>query len=394
MKLTDSKIKGLRPQAKLYRVTDGRGLVLEVTPSGSKLWRFRFRLHDKANMLALGAYPGVSLAEARKKRDEAAELIERGINPAHHRKAQEVNTFRMIAEEYLTDQAAIWTPRTLKQRRALLETNVYPAIGDRPVNDISSADVLRVLQDIESRAPTVAVFARQTIGAVFRKAVCTLRADSDPSAPLHRALKPRHVQHHPILSAAEISGFFERLDAYAGYPTTKAAAELLWLSTVRTVELVGAQWEEFDLEAGLWTVPAARMKMRRDHVVPLVSRAVEILRTLEPLTRRTGWVFPNRDDSKRPASGNLLLRMWRHLGYEGFSPHGVRGTFSTWAHDSGYRTEVIEAQLNHADRNVTRASYNRSTYLEQRREMLEAWAGYLSGLKSGAEIVPIRRRAG
>jgi integrase len=287
----------------------------------------------------------------------------------------------------------IWTPRTLKQRRALLEINVYPAIGDRPVNAISSADVLRVLQDIESRAPTVAVFARQTIGAVFRKAVCTLRAESDPSAPLHRALRPRYVQHHPILPATEISCFLERLETYTGYPTTKAAAELLWLTTVRTVELIGARWEEIDLEAGLWLIPAARMKMRRDHAVPLVPQAVEALRPMEPLTRRTGWVFPNRDDSKRPASGNLLLRMWRHLGYTDFSPHGVRGTFSTWAHDSGYRTEVIEAQLNHVDRNVTRASYNRSAYLEQRREMLEAWAGYLASLKSGAEIIPIRRKS-
>jgi integrase len=394
MKLTDSKIKGLRPQAKMYRVTDGRGLTLEVTPSGSKLWRYRFRLHGKANMLALGAYPGVSLAEARRKRDEAAELVGRGLNPARHRKTQEANTFRAIAEEYLSDQAPIWTPRTFKQRQALLESNIYPEIGDRPINDITPADILRVLQDIERRAPVMAYFARQVIGAIFRKAVCTLRADSDPSAPLRGALKPRGTAHHPIILTAEIPGFFERLDAYAGYPTTRAAAELLWLTTVRTVELLGARWDEIDFEAGLWTVPAERMKLRRDHVVPLVSRAVEILRTIEPLTRRTGWIFPNRDKPEQPASRGVLWKAWARIYGNGFTPHGVRGTFSTWAHDSGYRTEVIEAQLNHADRNVTRASYNRSAYLEQRREMLEAWAGYLSGLKAGAEIVPIRRRAG
>lgn len=396
MKLTDTKIKGLRPQAKLYRVADCKGLSLEVTPNGSKLWRYRFRLHGKANMLALGAYPAVSLAEARKKRDEAAELVAKGVNPAHHRKERAENTFQSIAEEYLTDQAEIWTPRTLKQRRALLESYIYPAIGNRPVTEISAADVLRVLQIIEAGgAPTVAVFARQVIGAVFRKAVCTLRAEFDPSAPLRGSLKPRHVKHHPILPGAEIPAFFERLDAYAGYPTTQAAAELLWLTTVRTVELLGARWEEFDLGAGLWSIPAERMKMRGDHVVPLVPRAVEILRTLEPLTRRTGFVFPNRDDSKRPATGNLLLRMWRHLGYEpgGFSPHGVRGTFSTWAHDCGYQSEHIEAQLNHSDRNVTRASYNRSAYLQQRRAMLEAWAAYLGSLRGSGRVIPFQRSA-
>jgi integrase len=335
------------------------------------------------------------LAEARRKRDEAAERVARGINPAHHRKTQAANTFRTIAEEYLADQAALWTPRTLKQRRALLESDIFPALGDRPINDISSADVLRTLQEIEARAPTMAIFARQVIGAVFRKAVVTLRADSDPSAPLRGALKPRHVAHHPILPAGEIPVFFERLDAYAGYPTTKAAAELLWLTTVRTMELLGAQWGEFDLEAGFWMVPGERTKMRRDHVVPLVPRAVEILRTLEPLTRSTGFVFPNRDDPNRPATANLLLRMWGNLGYQagGFSPHGVRGTFSTWANNSGFLSAHIEAQLNHADRDTTRASYNRSAYLTQRRAMLEAWAGYLGSKRTGAPVVPFRRSA-
>lgn len=393
MKLTDTKIKGLRPQAKLYRVADGKGLSLEITPTGNKLWRYRYRLHGKASMLALGKYPKVGLKEARQKRAEAAEQVARGVNPSHHRKAQAANTFRAIAEEYLSDQAEIWTPRTLKQRRALLEADIFTALGDRPVADISSADVLRLLQELEARAPTMAVFARQVIGAVFRKAVVTLRADSDPSAPLRGALKPRHVKHHPILPAGEIPGFLERLDAYTGYPTTRAAAELLWLTTVRTVELLGARWEEFDLEAGLWTIPAARIKMRRDHVVPLVPRAVEILRMLEPLTKSTGFMFPNRDDPKRHATGGLLLRAWRYMGYTDFSPHGVRGTFSTWAHDSGYQSEHIEAQLNHADRNVTRASYNRSAYLQQRREMLEAWAGYLDALRNGAKVIPIRRKA-
>lgn len=393
MKLTDTKIKGLRPRDKLYRVADGRGLVLEITPSGGKLWRWRYRLNGKANLLALGKYPAVTLAEARKKRDDAAELVAKGINPAQHRKAQAANTFRAIGEEYLADQAEIWTPRTMKQRRAMLEADIYPAIGDRPITDISPADVLNLLQGIEARAPAVAVFARQLIGAIFRKAIVTLRADTDPSAPLTRALKPRHTDHHAILPTNDIPAFLAAIDSYAGAYTTKAAMELLWLTTARTVELLAARWEEIDLDAGLWICPAARMKKRRDHVIPLVPRAVELLRSLEPITRRTGWVFPNRDDSARPASPGLLLRAWRNLGYESFTPHGVRVTFSTWAHDSGFRSEVIETQLAHLDRNASRAAYNRSAYLDQRREMLKAWAGYLSALKAGAEVIPLRRTA-
>jgi integrase len=164
------------------------------------------------------------------------------------------------------------------------------------------------------------------------------------------------------------------------------------LTTVRTVELLGARWDEIDLDAGLWTIPAARMKMRRDHVVPLVPQAIETLRALEPLTRRTGWLFPNRDDATKPVSKGVLWKLWDSI-LTGYSPHGVRGTFSTWAHDSGYQTDHIEAQLNHVDQNATRASYNRSAYLHQRRAMLEAWAAYLDGLKSGAKVIPIRRKA-
>jgi integrase len=392
MALTDSQIKALRPKDKLYRVADGKGLTMEITPKGAKLWRYRFRLHGKANMLALGAYPSVSLADARRKRDEAAELVDRGVNPSHHRKTEAANTFKAIAEEYLSAQAKVWTPRTLQQRRSLLESDIYPELGNRPINGITPADVLRLLEKIEDRAPVMAHFARQVIGAIFRKAVCTLRAESDPSAPLRGALKPRNIEHHPALPASEIPGFFERMENCASYPTSKAAAELLWLTTVRTVELLGARWEEFDLEAGLWTIPAKRMKKRRDHVIPLVPQAVEILRTLEPLTRRTGWLFPNRDDYTKPASRGVLWKLWNSVA-DGFTPHGVRSTFSTWAHDSGFETQHIEAQLNHVDRNETRACYNRAKYLEQRRKMLEAWADYLDGLKSGAKVIPIRKKA-
>jgi integrase len=381
MPLTDSQIRSLRPKPTIYRIADGNGLTLEVTPAGSKFWRYRFRLGGKASMIALGQYPAVGLKDARQKREEAAALVAQGINPAHQRKAAEASTFRAIAEEYLSAQASIWTPRTFDQRRAILARDIYPVIGDRPVATITPADVLAPLRDIEERAPAVAYLAKQIMGAVFRLAICTLRCEIDPTQPLARALRPRNVDHHPILKAGEIGSFFKSLDEYQAGPVMRAAAELLWLTTCRTVELLGAHWEEFDFEAGIWTIPAERMKKRRDHVVPLVSRAVEILRGLEPWTRATGFVFPNRNDTRRPASRSSLWKVWEAV-IDGFSPHGVRGTFSTWAHDSGFETAHIEAQLNHTDRNTTRATYNRSAYLQQRREMLEAWAGYLDGLRS------------
>jgi integrase len=391
MPLNDAQIRALKPKATIYRVADGNGLTLEITPAGSKLWRYRFRLAGKASMLALGQYPAIGLKEARRKREEAAALVAQGINPAHQRKAEAGNTFRAIAEEFLSAQSTVWTPRTLGQRRALLEADIYPVIGDRPISAITPADVLALLRDIEQRAPVMAYFAKQVVGAVFRRAICTLRCEYDPTQPLTGALRPRKVEHHPILPAGEIAGFFERLDAYPCLPTTRAAAELLWLTTVRSVELLGARWEEIDLEAGLWTIPAARMKKRRDHMVPLVPRAVEILRTIEPLTRRSGWLFPNRDHQDRPASRGVLWKVWEAVA-PGFSPHGVRGTFSTWGHDSGFDSQHIEAQLNHCDRDATRASYNRAQFLDQRREMLEAWAGYLAAKRAG-NVIPFRRTA-
>ena len=392
MPLNDNKIKGLKATGKLYRVADGNGLTLEITPAGKKLWRYRYRLGGKASMLSLGEYPAVSLTEARTKRTEAAELVKQGINPAHHRHAEKANTFQAVALEFLADKAKVWTPRTLKQRTALFENYIFPQIGARPIAEIKPADILRLIQGIESEAPVQAYFARQVIGAVFALAIGTLRAETDPTQPLKSALKPHITAHHATINPSDIPAFFDRLETSGSYPTTKAAAELLWLTTTRTVELLSAKWEEFDLDAGLWTIPAERMKGRRDHVVPLIPSAVEILREIQPITRHTGLVFPSRDNPSNPASKGVLWKLWSRLSEES-TPHGVRGAFSTWAHDSGFQTEVIEAQLNHADRNTTRASYNRSAYLDKRRELLTAWAGYLAGLRDKSKVIPFRRVA-
>lgn len=381
MSLNDNKIKGLKPKEKLYRTADEKGLAIEVTPLGKKLWRYRFRLHGKAKMISLGEFPSVSLGKARQKRQEAEDLVKQGIHPTHHRQAKKKDTFQSIAQEFLDEKSKTWAPRTLQQRTTLFQSYIFPNIGERPITGISSADILHLLKNIEEKTPIQAYFARQVINAVFDKAICTLRAEHNPVNPLKKALKKHVTESHEPIPQDRISIFFKSLDEFAGYPTTKFAAELLWLTTVRTVELLGAKWDEFDLCKNIWIIPAERMKKRRDHVVPLTGRATEIVNSLKPLTGNSKYLFPNRDDFNKHSSKGLLWKFWNNIYNGEYSPHCVRASFSTWAHDSEFPSEVIETQLNHVDKNITRASYNRSIYLDKRREILQAWEDYLISLK-------------
>lgn len=379
--LTDKEIKALKPAPRLYRKADERGLVLEVTPTGSKLWRFRFKLGGKWSMASLGQYPAVSLAEARRKRDEAAKLAGKGINPVHARQAQQADTLRSLMEDFLRARSETVTPRTTRLHRALLDKHIFPVLGSRPHAEITPRDILSLLKRIEGESPTSARKCQQLMGAAFRFGVVNLRCEGDPVASVRGALAPRAVQHHPIVEGPGIREFFASLDAYGASPIVRAAIDLLWLTTLRTVELVGLRWDEIDFDKAVCVIPAERMKKRRDHAIPLVGDAVAILRTLEPLTRRAGWVFPHRVDFSKCMNVSTLRAAWARMGIKDFSPHGIRGSFSTWAHDAGYRSEVIEFQLNHIDRNVTRASYNRSQYLGDRRVLLEAWAKHLRNIR-------------
>lgn len=379
--LTDKAIKALKPAPRLYRKADERGLVLEVTPTGSKLWRFRFKLGGKWSMASLGQYPAVSLAEARRKRDEAAKLAGKGINPVHARQAQQADTLRSLMEDFLRARSETVTPRTTRLHRGLLDKHIFPVLGSRPTVEIAPRDILTLLKRIDAESPASARKCQQLMGAAFRFGVVNLRCEIDPVSSIRGALAPRAVQHHPIVEGSGIGEFFASLDAYGASPIVRAAIDLLWLTTLRTVELVGLRWDEIDFDKAVCVIPAERMKKRRDHAIPLVGDAVAILRTLEPLTRRAGWVFPHRVDFSKCMNVATLRAAWARMGIKGFSPHGIRGSFSTWAHDAGYRSEVIEFQLNHIDRNVTRASYNRSQYLGDRRVLLEAWAKHLRNIR-------------
>jgi integrase len=398
MPLTDVRVRNAKPAEKPYKLNDGHGLQLEVHPHGSKLWRLRFRLAGKENMFAIGSYPVVGLAEARTVRDAAKSLIRKGVNPAKQRKqerarqqVERANTFKAVGDEWLDDGRSHWTPRTWLQRFRILEREIYPVIGDVPVRQVDSSHVLAITRRVQRSAPAMAVLANQAIGAVCRLAMVTLRADTDPTVAIRGSLRPPPVEHHRPLSRGELPGFLERLEAYQGHYTTRAALHLMILTLARTNEVIGATWSEIDLGGGLWRIPAERMKSRQAHTVPLSTQALDLLKTLHAVTGNSEYLFPNRSDLHKPASPGMLWKAIVSMGYGGrFSPHGVRATGSTILNEQGFRSDVIEATLAHSERNATRAAYNRAEYLPERREMMQRWADYLDGLKNGADVVPLR----
>lgn len=398
MPLTDTRIRNAKPAEKPYKLADGGGLYIEITPNGSKLWRLRYRLARKENVFAVGEYPAVGLADARVARDAAKKLIRDGIHPSHHRKLERVrqahehaNTFEAVAREWIAHNAEHWTAKTLQQRKHALERDVFPAVGSLPVRQVAPAHVLSVVKKIEKRAPAMAVLANQAIGAVCRYAVATLRADIDPTNPLRGSLLPRPVEHHKPLTTGDIPGFVRALEAYPGYFSTKAALRLTLLTLVRSTEMLEARWSEFDLEMALWRIPAERMKMRDPHTVPLSRQAVVLLNTLRSVTGNGEYLFPNRSNLHKPASRGVLWKAVASMGYLGrFSPHGIRATGSTMLNEMGYRPDWIDRQLAHKERNKVRASYNRAEYLDERRAMMQAWADYIDTLCCGGNVVAIR----
>ncbi|MDB5761834.1 MAG: Integrase, partial [Herminiimonas sp.] len=374
-----------------------------VLPNGSKLWRWKYRLAGKENRYAIGAYPAILLTGARKMQEEARKLVKAGMHPSHQKQllrlnqaTEHANTFQAVAEEWLGANAAHWTHKTRLQRERALEADVYPHIGSLPVRQVTPSHVLDILKRIEKRAPAMAVVVNQSIGAICRLAVVTLRADTDPTGPIRGALKPQKTRHHRPLAPDELPKLIAANEASSSYYPNKVALKLMLLTLARTMEIVGARWDEFDLDAGLWIVPAARMKMRENHLIPLPSQAVQLLQKLrvlagelkDPFTGQSKPVFPNRNQPSRPASHGVLWKAIMRMGFdERFSPHGIRSTGSTILNGMGYRADLIEKQLAHEERDKSRASYNRATYIEERRTMMQQWADYLDAIAKGEKVV-------
>lgn len=406
MALTDVAIRALKPMEKLQKVSDSEGLQLWVQPNGSKLWRMAYRIHGMQKSLSFGAYPETSLADARKRRDEAKALLASGIDPSQQKRIDKLTkaisnatTFRAVAEEYLDKQKREGrSESTITKNRYLLE-QAFPAIGGRPVAEIKPPEVVAILKHLERRGTLeTAKRVRAIIGAVIRYAIATTRAEIDPTTALAGAIVAPRVKHRAaILDPVELGAFLRAVDAFDGQPTTKAALRLLPMVFTRPGELRMAEWREFDLAEARWVIPASRTKMRREHEVPLARQAVEILREIHALTGKGRLVFPGLRTVQRPISENTLNASMRRMGYsnETVTAHGFRATASTLLNQSGkFSPDAIERALALQDPDAVRRVYNRGAYWQERVTMAQWWSDYLDTLQKGGEVVEFRQNAG
>jgi integrase len=392
-KLTQAAVNSAKPRDKIYRIADGRGLCLEVQPTAARYWRFRYRHGGKARMAALGVYPEVSLAEARERCLEARKLLSAGSDPVQAKRTEKArlavsvaNTFEAVAREWLAKETGTLATVTLTKARWMLEAFAFPRIGARPVSELQPPELLDVLRRVESAGKIeTAHRLRSRCSQVFRYAIATHRALSDPTRDLAGALKTKKAKHRAALTdPRRIGELMRAIDAFDGQYVTKAALRLAPLVFVRPGELRGAQWDEIDLDAGEWRIPAERMKMRAPHIVPLSTQAVTVLRELQALTGRNKLVLQSPSVPRKPISENTLNYALRRMGFtaDEMTSHGFRGMASTLLHEKGWASNLIERQLAHADRNSVRAAYNHAEYLDERRRMMQAWADWLDYQKS------------
>lgn len=421
--LTDTQCRTAKPKDKPYKLSDGKGLYLEIKPNGVKAWRYRFELREgdvaKESVFAIGDYVAVpsgesseeaqarrggqrfSLAEARDERTKARALVKQGINPAHNRQLERIRreqesatTFKAVANEWLALKD--WEEVTKTRRLDMLTRVVFPKIGSLPVKSITPAHILDVLNTAAKKnGLTVAAEAKRTMSGVFELAVSTLRAESDPVYPVRKALPANKTQHKRPLDSGEIGQLLRDVEGHGGRHETITAFHLMWLTLCRPSEAVEARWDEFDLEAAVWRIPAERMKKRKAHAMPLPTQAVEMLRALHGLTGRHVHLFPHRDDRTKPMVTASFRQMLNVLGWgKKYSPHATRTTGSTRLNELGFASDWIERQLAHAEPNMVRRTYNHAEHLADRAKMMQQWADMLDTWKRyDTNVVPIKRAA-
>jgi integrase len=389
-KLTGIAIKSAKPGNTIRKLSDGNGLVLLVYPNGSKYWAFRYRYLGREKNLSLGIYPEVNLAQARRKLSDARKLLSDGQDPSEARKAlkrqatisAETN-FQAVARDWIAAKSPAWTPRYAKFVVARLEKDIFPKLGTRPIKDITAPELLSIVRMIENRgASELAHRLLNCCGQIFMYGIATGRADRNPANDLQGALKTHVKKHYAHLKAIELPDFVGRLAKYDGHPQTRLAVTLLMLTFVRTTELRGATWEEIDLDKAEWRIPAERMKMRRDHIVPLSRQAVAAFKQLQRLNGQWKCVFPNPRKPIQFMSENAVLYALYRMGYHNRTTgHGFRHTASTILNESGlFSGDAIERQLAHVPGNKVRGAYNHAQYLPERRKMMQWWADYLDGV--------------
>jgi integrase len=387
--LTDVSARNAQPGTRPLKLFDGDGLYLLVSPTGAKGWRFKYRHGGREKLLSFGPYPEVSLKDAREKREAARRLVAAGTHPSEQRREQRAtsaNTFELVAREWLQLQQRSLAKRTFIKKVARLEDFVFPSLGSVPIDQIRAPQLLAVLKHIEARNPNeTAHRVRSECGAVFRYAVATGRAERDITPDLRGALAPVITENRPtIVEPARIGELLRAIDGYPGHQPTEFALRLLALVFVRPGELRRAGWTEIDLANATWRIPAARMKMREQHIVPLASQVVALLRDLHALTGAGRLLFPSVRSNDRPISDNTLNAALRRLGFTGdeIVAHGCRSMASTLLNEDGWHPDLIELQLAHAERNEVRSAYNRAQRLSERRTMMQAWADKLDDLRA------------
>ena len=394
-KLNDTQCRAAKAKERPYKLTDGNGLYLEIKPSGAKAWRYRFELGGKESVYAIGDYPQVGLSDARKERERARELVKQGISPVHDRQATRVRraqenavTFEAVAREWIAGRD--WQDDTKARRLDTLTRVVFPTLGRLPVRAVTSAHVLDILKGAAGKhGPSVANEVKRAMSGVFELAIATLRADTDPVYPVRKALPAHKTQHKRPLSLDEVGQLLRDLIGYSANYQTVTAFRAMWMTLCRPAEIIEAEWSEFDLEAAVWRIPAARMKKRKEHTTPLPRQAVEALRALKGVTGSGRFVFPNRDDRSKPMTTATLRQALKTLGWAGrYSPHATRTTGSTRLNEMGYPSDWIERQLAHIEQNAVRRTYNHATHFEDRAKMMQEWADMLDALRDGAKVIP------
>lgn len=403
MPLTETAIKKAKSADKPIKLSDGRGMYLLVNPIGSKLWRWKYRVLGKEKVLPLGAYPDVSLAQARDGVDKARKALAAGEDPMAKRKADKVanrtaaeNSFETVARKWWTN----WKPARSEQHAGQVmrrfEANVFPYIGGRPVSEVQAPELVAMLKGIEARGVSdLAKRALQTTSQVFRYAIAHGLAKRNPATDIKPAdvLASRQKQNLARIESRELPELLRHIDAYRGTATTRLAMKLMAMTFVRTTELIGARWEEFDLEGGRWDIPAARMKMKTPHIVPLSVQAVNLLKTLHIITGQSELLFPGERDHEKSMSNNTILKALERMGYKGrMTGHGFRGVASTLLHEMGFDHAHIELQLAHQERNEVSAAYNHATYLKQRTKLMQDWSDYLDTSTIG-RVLQFKRAA-
>jgi integrase len=422
--LTDTAIQNAKKKEKSYKVSDSHGLFLEVTPKGKKKWRYRYRIKGKENLFALGDYAVApngeteeegrkrrngrmfTLAEARAERERCRCLVKQGVHPVTDKdntelrqRLEEDNTFAAVANIWFQDveYGAAWSDLYRRQVTRRLEADVFPYIGDMPIKDVKAPHVLKAIDKVKKRSPVMANLVKTWIGGVFRYAAGRLLVEDDPTYPLRGRKRPT-VKHHPHLETKEIGAFLRAMDGVMADMVTIAACKLLWLTVVRTKNIRLARWEDIDFEEAVWRIPAEDMKMDMEHIVPLSSQALELLRSVQALNRTSIYVFPGRSSWQIPISHEAFRDVFKRAGYDGrFTPHGVRGTFSTYCNNMAAETrpdgKTIELCLAHQEKNSVRRAYDHANRLPERRALMQLWADALDEFRAGAKIIPIRAGA-